>query len=196
MGEVRTPPLVTPLVGMLAADPAHFQAARPGLEALLGPADMVSPLFGFTQTEYYAASMGPALQRQFLSFRNLADPSHLAAWKLATNTLEATLMRALGSPGGPARPINLDVGYITGAKLVLASTKDFAHRLYLRDGIFGEITMGFRRDQWVSHAFTFPDFKSGIYDDFLRSLRERHLQQVKAGRPESGTGTSEEDSEE
>jgi hypothetical protein len=81
--------------------------------------------------------------------------------------------------GIPERPINLDVGYLTGAKLVLASTKDFAHRLYLRDGIFAEITMSFRKDAWASHQLTFPDFKSGIYDAFLKQARDRHLRYLK-----------------
>ncbi len=77
------------------------------------------------------------------------------------------------------RPINLDPGYISGAKLVLASTKDFAHRIYMRDGIFAEITMGFRGDSWVSHHFTFPDFKSGMYDDFLKKARDWHLRKIR-----------------
>ena len=68
------------------------------------------------------------------------------------------------------------MGYLTGAKLVLASTKDFAHRLYLRDGIFAEITLSFRGDAWASHHFTFPDFKSGIYDAFLKQARDQHLE--------------------
>src|SRR5439155_23832817 len=111
-------------------------------------------LFPFEKTSYYSSSMGEGLQRQFFTFQNLLDPAGLVDWKLATNALEEQLKPALQVHGRPERPINLDVGYLTGAKLVLASTKDFAHRLYLRDGIFAEITMGFRGDSWVSHDFT------------------------------------------
>jgi len=198
MGQLRKPPLVTPFTAMLAGDAAYFAAAKPLLEELLGPIALESPLYPFDSTTYYAATMGPNLQRKFFVFERLADAGSLPAWKLATNALEAQLcehLRAAALPlspspsregvgGGaerdiPARPINLDAGYLTGAKLVLASTKDFAHRLYLRDGIFAEITLSFRGDAWASHQFTFPDFKSGIYDGFLRQARDQHLRQIK-----------------
>jgi len=192
MGQVRNPPLVTPLTAMLAGDAACFAAARPLLEELLGPVALESPLYPFESTTYYAATMGPNLLRKFYIFERLADAGSLPAWKLATNALEASLreqFHAAAALAGaereiPARPINLDVGYLTGAKLVLASTKDFAHRLYLRDGIFAEITMSFRKghpqDAWTSHQFTFPDFKSGIYDAFLQQARDQHLEKLKS----------------
>ena len=184
MGELRTPARVTPLVAMLAGNVAHFQIAKKPLEELLGPVELESPVYPFEKTDYYTSSMGQNLRRQFFSFQTLADPAALAAWKLATNALEEKLKRILAAHAEEsgetvARPINLDAGYITGAKLVLASTKDFAHRLYLRDGIFAEITMSFRGGRWVSHAFTFPDFKSGVYDPFLKKVRDRHLRKIK-----------------
>jgi len=179
MGQTRSPRLVTPLVAMLAGSPAHFQAARKPLEALLGPLELESPLYPFEKTSYYTPSMGEGLLRQFFSFVNLHDPVVLVDWKLATNLLEEELKPSLQIAGAPERPINLDPGYITGAKLVLASTKDFAHRLYIRDGIFAEITMGFRGDSWVGHDFTFPDYKNGTYHAFFKRVRDRHLRKVK-----------------
>src|SRR5688572_1529890 len=141
MGEARIPQFVTPIVAMLAGNDAHFQTAKAPLEQLLGPVELESEHYPFDKTAYYNDSMGPSIQRKFYSFANLADPGRLVDWKLATNAIEANLrqvIHAAAAPGEPRseRPINLDVGYVTGAKLVLASTKDFAHRLYLRDGIF------------------------------------------------------------
>jgi len=193
MGELRTPPLVTPLVAMIAGDAAFFEAARVPLEQMLGPVELQSELYPFNKTAYYAPSMGENLFRQFFSFKTLADASPLPDWKLAANEIEANLREQFLAGGRqhlPERPINLDPGYITGAKLVLASTKDFAHRLYLRDGIFAEITMGFRGDSWVSHDFTFPDFKSGQYDNFLKKARDWHLRKVKNAK-RNGTWTDE-----
>ena len=170
---------------MLAGDPAYFAAAKPLLEELLGPVALESPVYAFDCTTYYAATMGPDLKRKFFVFDPLSDPGSLPAWKLATNALEANLREQLRAAAAreqreiPERPINLDVGYLTGAKLVLASTKDFAHRLYLRDGIFAEITLSFRKDAWASQQFTFPDFKSGMYDPFLKQARDRHLRKIK-----------------
>jgi len=183
MGQTHSPRLVTPLLAMLANDAASFAVARKPLEELFGPVELQSQLYAFNKTEYYDASMGKGLQRQFFTFKRLADPAGLVDWKLTTNRLEVELKAILSSQNPAAasidRPINLDPGYLTGAKLVLASTKDFAHRIYLRDGIFAEITMGFRGDSWVSHDFTFPDFRSGMYDDFLKKARDWHLRKVK-----------------
>ena len=183
---------------MLAGEPAWFDSAAPLLEALLGPIALASPVYPFDVTSYYAPTMGTALCRKFLAFERLADPAALPDWKMAANAMEATLRAALHAAAAqagrpmPQRPVNLDPGYLTGAKLVLASTKDFAHRLYLRDGIFAEITMSFRGDAWVCHQFTFPDFKSGVYDAFLTQARDRHLRAAKqrsSAAPRSGAHT-------
>jgi hypothetical protein len=168
---------------MLSSDAARFERARGPLEELFGPVELESPVHPFEVTTYYAASMGPGLQRKFLAFERLADAGALAEWKLACNALEQRLRKELlaaGATGLPERPINIDPGYISASKLVLASTKDFAHRVYLREGIFAEITLAFRGEAWVSHQFTFPDFKSGMYDAFLRQVRERHMRKMKS----------------
>jgi hypothetical protein len=179
MGDLRATPLVTPLVAMLAATPEHFAAARPALEEVLGPVEVESSVYPFDKTNYYASTMGPHVVRAFYAFKRLADPAGLADWKTASNKLEATLRLVLAPSGDPVRPINLDPGYIAGSKLVLASTKPFAHRLYLRDGIYGEITMNFRGSDWIGHQFTFPDFRNGTYDAFFKRVRDRHLKKVK-----------------
>ncbi|HCA40745.1 MAG TPA: DUF4416 domain-containing protein, partial [Aminobacterium sp.] len=70
------------------------------------------------------------------------------------------------------RAVNIDPGYINGARLVLASTKDHAHRIYLTEGIFAEVTMRYRFKQWVAFDYTFPDFASGRYNPFLSAVRE------------------------
>lgn len=180
MGSAQSPPLVTPLVAMLAGDPSAFAAARAPLEQLLGPVAFESQRWPFQKTEYYTATMGVGLQRCFFSFEHFANPAALADWKLATNILEQELAAKLAPSGSPARPINLDPGYVMGSKLVLASTKNFTHRIYLRDGIFAEITLQYRADGWVSHQFTFPDFRSGMYDKFLDKVRAEHLKKAKA----------------
>ena len=76
--------------------------------------------------------------------------------------------------------MNLDVGYVTEAKLVLASMKDFAHRVYLGAGVHAEVTLLYRGGGWMSLEWTFPDYASGRYDTFLtgarRLLREGECQ--------------------
>ena len=103
----------------------------------------MSDAFDFTETDYYTATMGTGLKKQFVAFERLIDPAALADIKRQTNAWEAEYA-ALGRHAEP-RPLNLDPGYITPAKLVLASTKDHAHRLYLRDGIYAEVTLAYPR---------------------------------------------------
>ena len=78
---------------------------------------------------------------------------------------------ALETAKGAVRRINIDPGYVDGARLVLASSKNNAHRVYLRDGIFAEVTLCRRKGKWASFFYTFPDFTSGQYNNFLDSVR-------------------------
>lgn len=177
MGSIRSIEPVTPLVALLYGNGNHYDLLREGLTGLFGEPEMESPIFPFDFTHYYDALMGPDLKRRFLVFERLRAPETLADWKRATNDLEERLAAELR--GTHPRPVNIDPGYITGGKLVLASTKDFAHRIYLRDGIFAEVTMYFQDGAWRSHTFTFPDFRSGAYDAFLKRAREAHLRKTR-----------------
>lgn len=177
MGALHTPRLVTPLVACIYGRDERYAEALPELEALCGAREFESPVYPFEKTAYYEPEMGAALKRRFVSFKNLADPSALVDWKLATNALEHRFAE------GGRRSINLDAGYLTGAKLVLASTKDFAHRIYIRDGIFAEITLAFRGGAWLAHECTFPDFRAPDYHPFLSKVRDAHLRKC-ANTPE------------
>jgi hypothetical protein len=113
--------------------------------------------------------MGVGLRKQFLAFEQLADPGELANAKRITNDWEAEYA-ALGRHAEP-RPLNLDPGYITAAKLVLASTKDHAHRLYLAGGIYAELTLSFRGGRWQPLEWTYPDYRRDDYQRFFTECR-------------------------
>ena len=135
-----------------------------------GPLLAKSSAFEFTETDYYEASMGTELKKQFFAFENLVDPGTLPQIKRLTNEWE--LEFAQESQHGESRPLNLDPGYLTLAKLVLASTKDHAHRIYLQDGIYAEVTLNYRRDGWRSGDFTFPDYRREDYQQFFSTCRQ------------------------
>ena len=135
-----------------------------------GPIALASDAFDFTETDYYAATMGTDLKKQFLAFERLIDPAMLADIKRQTNEWEVEYA-ALGRHAEP-RPLNLDPGYITPAKLVLASTKDHAHRIYLRDGIYAEVTLAYRQRQWQPLEWTYPDYRRDDYQRFFTRCRE------------------------
>ena len=172
MATPKPPEPVTLVVGMLSARPSLFDAAEAALAREYGPVGLRSLLIDFNFTDYYASEMGPDLKRRFVSFANKIDPADLAAIKIRTNDLEQEMARC--ETFAP-RPINLDPGYVCGSKLVLASVKDRAHRLYLGHGIYAEITLEYRRGRFVPVETTYPDYRSPEYIGFFTKVREEHL---------------------
>lgn len=170
MGQIFVP---APVVLIIAASSRHDAAlewARNRGAESFGPIALSSEPFDFTETDYYTATMGAGLKKQFLAFERLIDSVALAGIKRQTNDWEADYV-ALGRHA-ERRPLNLDPGYLTPAKLVLASTKDHAHRLYLRDGIFAEVTLTFRQRKWQPLEWTYPDYRRDDYQIFLTACRE------------------------
>lgn len=183
MGETASPQPVKLICGILAADLRCLEAAQQAVQGLYGRADFVSEVWPFTQTDYYREQTGPSIVRNFLAFETLMDPGRLAEIKLRTNELEKELAAELKSPW--PRPVNLDPGYLEPAKLVLASTKNFSHRIYIGRNIYAEVTLMFHKGAWRSFDFTFPDFRDGRYHGFLSRVREHLVQQRKeAKQPE------------
>ena len=163
-----TPAPVKFVVGLLAGRVEWLDAIAIRMREAYGPTDVVSEVWPFDFSDYYASQMGSGLLRQFLAFEQLVDPSELATIKLATNAIEGDFAAATD---GPDRPVNIDPGYVAEAKLVLASCKDYAHRVYLGGGVFAEVTLRYVGGVWQGHDCTFPDYASGRYDAFLAAAR-------------------------
>jgi hypothetical protein len=172
MGEAYDPTLVTLLIAVVSRYPEALEWARKRAEQH-GAVSLSSDAFQFTETDYYTPTMGSELKKQFLAFERPIDPAALAGIKRQTNEWEAEYA-ALGRHP-ESRPLNLDPGYITAAKLVLASTKDHAHRIYLRDGIYAEVTLAYRHRRWQPMEWTYPDYRRDDYQQFFTQCRERLL---------------------
>jgi len=170
MAEACKPPVVKLICGMISGEVDLFDAAAEAMAGSLGPVESVSKVMDFDFTHYYDAQMGSPLYRQFVSFAGPHSPEALAGAKIRTNAIEAEF--AAGRNSGPPRPINLDVGYVESPKLVLASMKNFSHRVYLAGGVYAEVTLMFRKGLWEPLPWTFPDYRSGRYDAFLTSVRD------------------------
>lgn len=170
MGDIHAP---SPVVLLIAASSRHEEALALGLrqsEVRFGPPALISDAFDFTETNYYDAEMGPGLKKQFWAFAEPIDPGRLAAIKRQTNEWEAEYagLKIHTEP----RPLNLDPGYLTLAKLVLASTKDHAHRIYLGDGIYAEVTLSYRGGAWRPFEWTYPDYRRPDFHAFFSRCRE------------------------
>jgi hypothetical protein len=170
MGETHEPAPVLLLIAASSRYDAALDWAHTTAQLQYGALALISESFDFTETDYYTPTMGADLKKQFFAFDRLIDPGELSAIKRQTNEWEATYA-AMGSHSEP-RPLNLDPGYITLAKLVLASTKDHSHRIYLRDGIHAEITLMFRQRKWQPMEWTYPDYRRDDFQQFFTQCRE------------------------
>jgi hypothetical protein len=153
--------------------------AKERAESHWGAVELESDAFGFSETEYYTSTMGPGLKKVFFAFERPFDPAELTEVKLLTNTWEDEYA-ALGRHG-ETRPLNIDPGYLTLGKLILASTKDFAHRIYLNCGIYAEVTLFYKQHHWRHHDYTFADYRREDYQRFFTLCRDRLHRRLRAG---------------
>jgi len=137
-----------------------------------------SPPIPFIAGGYYTAQMGDGLFKTLVATESPIDPVGLADWKTATNEWEREAAAAF--TGLSERPLNLDPGYITQAKLMLATIKDRDHRIYLKDGIFGEVTLNYVGKEWVFHRWTYPDYRTEEVFEFAMQCRRRLRKHIAA----------------
>ena len=171
MGKIRPPLPVKLFVSVLTSLPELMPEVEQRLTEVCGPIDRRSDAFPFDQTHYYDEEMGIPLQRVFLCFCDLIQPWEIASTKPKTNEIESRFARECTAV---ARPVNLDPGYMDQAKVVLASTKDFSHRIMISEGIYAEVTMYYQAGEWRSWPWTFPDFRTGRYNPFFSDLRQQY----------------------
>ena len=177
MWELHDPKPVKLIIGILAADETSLAAAVKAISKSFGVIDLASDVWPFTQTDYYKDELGPNALRQFVSIENLIDPGKLAQIKHDTNSIEQQLADSLKL--SLPRPVNLDPGFIEPSKLVLASTKNFSHRIYIGNKMFAEVTLMYEKGNWRHFEYTFPDYRQSCYQDFLTKVRRRLLEQLK-----------------
>jgi hypothetical protein len=182
VAQASEPPPVKLIVGLILAPEAPVVGVRRQLEATYGRIDLESALLPFVATRFYEREMGPGLQRLFWSFEALIVADGLAGIKHDTNAVERTY--AIEAEPGWRRRVNLDPGYVDLAKLVLATTKDRQHRLYLGRGIYAEVTLRYTGGQFVPWEWTYPDYRTPEYLAFFGAVRRRYHQQLTALRAE------------
>ncbi len=173
MGSIREPLRVKPICAVTFRDGIELTLISRELEKVFGPVENQSSVYDFRFTRYYEEEMGTDLKKVFFSFSRLAKPESLSEMKIRTNAFE----EAWSEKG--KRRINLDPGYITGGKLVLASTKDFSHRIYLDKGIYGDVQLRFVRGQFLVSEWTYPDYQTELALTFFQKVRNRFVQQEK-----------------
>ena len=183
MGSVRPPAQVKLFCALLIAPTISLHEVETVLAQTYGTIVLRTTPLPFTQTTYYEREMGPHLTRMYVAFDPLIDIATLATVKHTTNRLEATWYTVQGQ-----RRINIDPGYLDLAKVVLASTKDHSHRLYIGDGMFAEVTLRYRQHAFQPWEWTYPDYRLPATLVFFQQLRELYKAQLRRCGPSPSGG--------
>jgi hypothetical protein len=165
MGQLIKHEKVKLIIGLIAKA-QYLEQARLKLTKDFGKIEYISSVMDFDTTRYYAKEMGQALKRQFISFAKLIDPASIAKIKLKTNKIESRFFTHQNK-----RTVNIDPGYLSTSKLVMATTKDHQHRIYLEKGIFAEVTLRYRDKSFRSWEWTYIDYCKPEYIKIFNNLR-------------------------
>jgi hypothetical protein len=179
MGIPREPEPVKLFAALLTSQESLLLQITDDLARAFGPIDAASATFPWEVTDYYRDEMGPSLLRQFVAFERLVAAGTLAEIKLTTQKLEANYLH-VGESGG--RCVNVDPGYLEASKVVLASTKNAAHRVYLQGGIFAESTLHYRHGSFEPFEHTYPDYRWPETRAFFAAARSLYLGQLRESR--------------
>jgi len=174
----QEPAPVKLVIAILYSDQTLLEKALSMLSSRYGPIDYQSPIFPFDHTDYYVAEMGSPILRLFISHEPLIHPKDIARIKIETNEIE----EALGIRENEilSRKVNLDPGYMDYDKVVLASTKYNGQKIYLDFGIWADLTLRYEKDQFYPYPWSFPDFKTGMYNEVFLQIRKLYKIQRKS----------------
>ncbi|HRU38781.1 MAG TPA: DUF4416 family protein [Candidatus Goldiibacteriota bacterium] len=167
MGILKKPLKEKLICGFIYKETGVYEKAKKSLASRFGKIDFESREIDFNYTRYYAAEMGEGLKRRFVSFEKLIDPDKLADAKIFSNKVEEKHLY----PGTKNRMINIDPGLICESKLVLATTKNFSHRVYIGKGIYAEVTLLYKNGGFKTLEWTYPDYASDKYIDIISRIR-------------------------
>ncbi|MGQ9632316.1 MAG: DUF4416 family protein [bacterium] len=172
------------IAGIISSDVGLYLKVQSDLVEKFGPIDYESETFPFDYTDYYRKEMGEPLHKKFIAFQRLISPDEIAEIKLFTNRVEEEY-----SVDGRRR-VNIDPGYVEMSKLVLPTTKNYAHRIYLGKGIYAEVTLIFQDGEFRPTEWTYPDYRTELYRRIASEIRElykhqlREAKSIKASSPE------------
>lgn len=176
MGEIKKHPPVKLIMGIISANESLLPSVEKSLSQKFGSIDFHSQIMPFDYTDYYIKEMGENLLRKFVSFEKLIQPEGLVDIKISTNILEREFLHSETR----RRQVNLDPGYVSAAKLILASTKDHIHRIYLKKGIYAELTLRMEKKTFRPWEWTYPDYRSEAYIEIFNEIRRMYMEQLRS----------------
>ena len=173
MSEPQTAKPAKLVIGVFTPSKKKIDNLALELSSQFGQIDLVSSWMDFNYTSYYEPEMGPALVRRVFAFKRLIEQGQLAAVKIATNQIEQAY-----STGGK-RAANIDPGYMLHERFVLASGKNFSHRIYIGLGIYADLTLIYQKGSFQKLPWTYPDYSDQALLNFLDQVRRKYILEMK-----------------
>ncbi len=173
MSIPREPNPAKPVIGLFMKEKSLLEPAASELVRMLGPADMVSAWLPFDYTDYYEPETGSPLFRRVFAFKELMQQDFLAEIKLMTNALELKFAE------NGKRRVNIDPGYMLHERFVLATGKNYSHRIYIGKGIYADLTLIYTKGSFQTLPWTYPDYADKTMFSFLGQVRNRYLSDMK-----------------
>ncbi len=173
MSTPKSPDPAKLVISLFMNDKEILDKVLPQLEVKFGVFDIISPWFDFDYTDYYYREMGDPLFRRVVVFKELIRQSALAKIKLATNLLE----KQWETNG--KRSLNIDPGYLLLSRFILATGKDYSHRIYIGSGIYGDLTLVYKKGEFQTLEWSYPDYASAEMHDFLEEVRGKYSQDLR-----------------
>lgn len=175
MSEPREPRLAKLMISLFSLNASLVDEVLTILRKHWGDTDYVSEIIPFDHTDYYEAEMGRPLVRKFASFQKLISPESLPGIKLQTNSIEKDFSI------DHRRRVNIDPGYMMPERVILATGKNYSHRVYLTDGIYADLTLIFSKGSFRPLEWTYPDYAGSKILELMNTIRKRYMQQSKEG---------------
>jgi hypothetical protein len=176
MSHPHEPDPVKLIASLFSPDKEFIERATGELSGAFGPVDWTSPELLFDRTKYYAKEMGWPLHRRFISFNTLVPADHLVEIKLKTNEIEKQYLH------DEKRKVNIDPGYISAERLVLATGKNYVHRIYLSKGVFADLTLIFHRGSFSELKWTYPDYRDPEIIGYFNEVRRKYISELRGMR--------------
>lgn len=174
MSTPKAPSPAKLVVSVFMKDKSILESVLPRLETVGGPVDMISPWLDFDFTDYYYKEMGAPLFRKLIAFQKLIEQDALASIKLKTNRIESDCLDENN------RTINIDPGYLLSSRFILATGKEYSHRIYIGQKIYADLTLMYTKKGFKTLEWTYPDYASPGVLDFLGQVRLKYVADLKA----------------
>jgi len=172
--SVKRPPKPAKLVtGVFLKDRGLIETLINELAERLGPIDIISQWFTFDYTSYYESEMGAPLFRRMLAYKNLIEQMDLVRIKNITNDIELKYSK------NGKRSANIDPGYMLCERFVLATGKNYTHRIYIGDGIYADLTLIYQKSGFKKLPWTYPDYYDEKMFSYLKNVREKYMIDLK-----------------